>query len=159
MRFARPGIGVASQPLTEVSVVPSDIDQMGRYLRAPLDQLPGLAAVCQVAFFEKLPLGWKEIRADSWHQPPPADLPIGEDRMVYLHGASGCMHSSHPHDPFYRTLVRPTQPIARSTAQVSRLIQPSPSGQVCSGQRRAVPLRSAHGLQQTRDVPTTRNPG
>jgi hypothetical protein len=28
--MVRPGIGVASQPLTELSIVPSDIDEMGR---------------------------------------------------------------------------------------------------------------------------------
>ena len=87
------------------------------YLRAPLERLPGLAVVCRVAFFEKarrghttatlflcsganqalsarqLPPNWREIRADSWHQQPPPDLPIGEDRMVYLHAASGRLHS------------------------------------------------------------------
>ena len=45
----------------------------------------------------QLPPNWKEMRADAWHQPPPKDLPIGEDRMVYLHAASGCLHCERNH--------------------------------------------------------------
>ena len=105
-RRSRPGCGVASLPMKDVIVTPSDMEEMALFLGAPLEYMPGLAQVCFVAFWQQLPKNWSEIRAYSWHTPPGPHLAIGPNEMLYLHATSGRLHDRHPHDAFYRTLVK-----------------------------------------------------
>jgi hypothetical protein len=105
-RRPRPGCGVASLPMREVVVTPSDIEEMAVYLGAPLDFMPGLGAVCSVAYFAQLPRNWSEIRATAWHTAPPPELAIGPAGMLYLQQAAGRLHDTHPSDAFYRVLVK-----------------------------------------------------
>eukprot|EP01045_Picozoa_sp_COSAG04_P010318 COSAG04_NODE_628_length_11766_cov_17.672152_7_plen_405_part_00 len=105
-RRPRPGCGVAALPMKEVIVTPSDIEEMALYLGAPLEFMPGLAQVCMVAFWQQLPKNWSEVRAHSHHTPPPPHLAIGANEMLYLHATSGRLHDTHPHDAFFRMLVK-----------------------------------------------------
>ena len=105
-RRSRPGCGVASLPMKEVIVTPSDMEEMALFLGAPLEFMPGLAQVCMVAFWQQLPKAWSERRADSWHTPPGPHLAVGPNEMLYFHGPSGRFHDRHPHDAFFRTLVK-----------------------------------------------------
>lgn len=105
-RRARPGIGVASLPMREVVFTPSDVEEMAVFMGAPLEFMPGLAAVCKLAYFAQLPRNWSEIRAHSWRTPPPPELAIGTEGMLYMHAASGRLRDRHPHDAFYRVLVK-----------------------------------------------------
>jgi hypothetical protein len=105
-RRSRPGCGVASLPMREVIVTPSDMEEMALFLGAPLEFMPGLAQVCMVAFWQQLPKGWSERRADSWHTRPGPHLAVGPNEMLYFHGPSGRFHDRHPHDAFFRTLVK-----------------------------------------------------
>ena len=79
---------------------------MALFLGAPLEYMPGLAQVCMVAFWQQLPKNWSEIRAYSWQTPPGPHLAIGPNEMLYLHATAGRLHDRHPHDAFYRTLVK-----------------------------------------------------
>jgi hypothetical protein len=105
-RRPRPGCGVASMPMRDVVFTPSDAEDMAIYLGAPLEFMPGLAAICKVAYFQQLPKNWSEIRAYSWRTPPPPELAVGVDGMLYLQAASGRLHDMHPVDAFYRVLVK-----------------------------------------------------
>ena len=103
----RPCIGIATT-LTQTSsarLVPYDLTMMARYLGAPLESWPGLAAVCRAALYEPLPPGWREVDPRSYGLSAPATAMPGGNGLVYWHEASGRILNQHPRDPFYRRLV------------------------------------------------------
>ena len=65
-----------------------------------LDVYSGLASIARVAFFEKLPRGWAEVRD------PRPESEGGRGGLMYQHIRTGRVGIQHPHDGFYRRLLR-----------------------------------------------------